>query len=44
MELRFNLNRSYFDPDIGNNYQTLLLAVVVVMFLWLLAGGRAGTE
>jgi hypothetical protein len=35
----FNLHRSYFDPHIGNNYQTLLLAVVVVLFLWFLAGG-----
>ena len=35
----FNLHRSYFDPHIGNSYQTLLLAVVVVLFLWALAGG-----
>jgi pimeloyl-ACP methyl ester carboxylesterase len=35
----FNLHRSYFDPHIGNNYQTLLLAVVVVLFLWFSAGG-----
>jgi hypothetical protein len=35
----FNLHRSRFDPHIGNNYQTLLLAVVMVLLLWLLAGG-----
>jgi hypothetical protein len=35
----FNLHRSYFDAHIGNNYQRLLLAVVMVLLLWLLAGG-----
>jgi hypothetical protein len=25
----FNLHRSYFDPHIGNNYETFLLAVAV---------------
>ena len=25
----FNLHRSYFDPHIGNNHETLLLAVVI---------------
>jgi pimeloyl-ACP methyl ester carboxylesterase len=35
----FNLHRSYFDPHIGSNYRTLLLAIVVVLFLWFLAGG-----
>lgn len=35
----FNLHRSYFDAHIGNNYQRLLLAVVMVLLLWLFAGG-----
>ncbi|HYZ72997.1 MAG TPA: hypothetical protein VE641_07950 [Chthoniobacterales bacterium] len=41
MELEFNLHRSYFDLDIGN-YQTLLLTVVVVLFLWLLLAAEQG--
>jgi hypothetical protein len=35
----FNLYRSYFDPHIGNNHQTLLLAVAVGLLFWVLAGG-----
>jgi pimeloyl-ACP methyl ester carboxylesterase len=35
----FNLHRPYFDPHIGNNYQTLLLAVAVGVLFWALAGG-----
>jgi pimeloyl-ACP methyl ester carboxylesterase len=35
----FNLHRSYFDPHIGNNHETLLLAVVVGLLFWALAGG-----
>ena len=35
----FNLHRSYFDPHIGNNYETFLLAVAVGLLLWVLAGG-----
>jgi pimeloyl-ACP methyl ester carboxylesterase len=35
----FNLHRSYFDPHIGNNYETFLLAVAVGLLLWALAGG-----
>jgi len=34
----FNLHRSYFDPHIGNNYETFLLAVAVGLLLWALAG------
>jgi pimeloyl-ACP methyl ester carboxylesterase len=34
-----NLHRSYFDPHIGNNYETLLLAVAVGLLFWALAGG-----
>src|ERR1700751_1510416 len=35
----FNLHRSYFDPHIGNNHETFLLAVAVGLLLWALAGG-----
>ena len=35
----FNLHRSYFDPHIGNNHQTLLLAVAVGLLFLVLAGG-----
>lgn len=35
----FNLHRSYFDPHIGNNYETFLLTVAVGVLLWVLAGG-----
>ena len=35
----FNLHRSYFDPHIGNNYETFLLAVAVSLLFWALAGG-----
>src|ERR1700756_1821559 len=34
-----NLHRSYFDPHIGNNYETFLLAVAVSLLFWTLAGG-----
>jgi len=34
-----NLHRSYFDPHIGNNHETFLLAVAVGLLLWVLAGG-----
>jgi pimeloyl-ACP methyl ester carboxylesterase len=35
----FNLYRSYFDPHIGNNYETFLLALAVSLLFWALAGG-----
>src|ERR1700722_18727351 len=35
----FNLHRSYFDPHMGNNYETFLLAVAVGLLFWALAGG-----
>jgi len=35
----FNLHRSYFDPHIGNNHETLLLAVAVGL-LFLVFGRR----
>jgi pimeloyl-ACP methyl ester carboxylesterase len=35
----FNLQRSYFDPHIGYNYDTLLLVLAAGLFLWVLAGG-----
>src|SRR5258708_20417972 len=35
----FNLYRSYFDPHIGNNYETFLLALAVSLLFWVLAGG-----
>jgi pimeloyl-ACP methyl ester carboxylesterase len=35
----FNHHRSYFDPHIGNIYETFLLAVAVGLLLWVLAGG-----
>jgi len=35
----FNRHRSYFDPHIGNNYETFLLAVAVGLLFWALAGG-----
>jgi pimeloyl-ACP methyl ester carboxylesterase len=35
----FNLHRFYFDPHIGNNHETFLLAVAVGLLLWALAGG-----
>jgi hypothetical protein len=35
----FNLHRSYFDPHIGSNYETFLLAVTVSLLFWALAGG-----
>jgi pimeloyl-ACP methyl ester carboxylesterase len=34
-----NLHHSYFDPHIGNNYETFLLAVAVSLLFWALAGG-----
>jgi pimeloyl-ACP methyl ester carboxylesterase len=35
----FNNQRSYFDPHIGYNHETLLLFVVACLLLWVLAGG-----
>jgi pimeloyl-ACP methyl ester carboxylesterase len=35
----FNLHRSYFDPHIGNNHETHLLAVAVGLLFLVLAGG-----
>jgi pimeloyl-ACP methyl ester carboxylesterase len=35
----FNLQRSYFDPHIGYNHQTLLLSVAGCLLLMVLAGG-----
>ena len=35
----FNLQRSYFDPHIGYNHETLLLVVAAALLLWVLAGG-----
>ena len=35
----FNLQRSYFDPHIGYNHETLLLVLAAVSALWVLAGG-----
>ena len=35
----FNLQRSYFDPHIGYNYETLLLVLAAGLLLWILAGG-----
>jgi hypothetical protein len=35
----FNLQRSYFDPHIGYNHETLLLLVAACLLFWVLAGG-----
>src|SRR5258705_10052126 len=35
----FNGLRSYFNPHIGYNHETLLLFVVACLLLWVLAGG-----
>ena len=35
----FNLQRSYFDPHIGYNHETLLLVLAACLFLWVLVGG-----
>ena len=35
----FNLQRSYFDPHIGYNYETFLLVLAAGLLLWILAGG-----
>jgi pimeloyl-ACP methyl ester carboxylesterase len=35
----FNDQRSYFDPHIGYNHETLLLFVVACLILWVVAGG-----
>ena len=35
----FNLQRSYFDPHIGYNHETLLLFVAACLLFWVLAGG-----
>jgi pimeloyl-ACP methyl ester carboxylesterase len=34
-----NLQRSYFDPHIGYNHETLLLFIAAALLLWVLAGG-----
>src|SRR6267154_5307428 len=35
----FNLQRSYFDPHIGYNYETFLLVLAAGLLLWILDGG-----
>ena len=35
----FNLQRSYFDPHIGYNHETLLLFVAAALLFWVFAGG-----
>jgi hypothetical protein len=35
----FNLQRSYFDPHIGHNHETLLLFIAASMLFLVLAGG-----
>ena len=35
----FNRHRSYFDPHIGNNHETLLLVAIAGLLFWVLAGG-----
>jgi pimeloyl-ACP methyl ester carboxylesterase len=35
----FTLQRSYFDPHIGYNRETLLLFIIGCLLLWVLAGG-----
>src|SRR5271165_4729471 len=35
----YNLQRSYFDPHIGYNHETLLLVVAVALLIWVLSGG-----
>ncbi|HEY0790686.1 MAG TPA: alpha/beta hydrolase [Chthoniobacterales bacterium] len=35
----FEHQRSYFDPHLGFNHLTLLLAIAVGLFVWVLAGG-----
>jgi hypothetical protein len=35
----YNLQRSYFDPHIGYNHETVLLVVAVALLLWVLTGG-----
>jgi pimeloyl-ACP methyl ester carboxylesterase len=35
----FNLDRSYFDPHIGNNHETLLLVIAVAVLFLASAGG-----
>jgi pimeloyl-ACP methyl ester carboxylesterase len=35
----FNLHRSYFDPHIGYNRETLFLLIVACLLFWVLAGG-----
>ena len=35
----FKLQRSYFDPHIGYNNETLLLVLAAGLLLWILAGG-----
>jgi pimeloyl-ACP methyl ester carboxylesterase len=34
-----DLQRSYFDPHIGYNHETLLLFIATALLLWVLAGG-----
>jgi hypothetical protein len=36
----FNLQRSYFDPHIGSNHETLLLVIATGLLFWVLAGGE----
>jgi pimeloyl-ACP methyl ester carboxylesterase len=38
----YNLQRSYFDPHIGYNHETLLLVVAVALLFWVLLGGVIG--
>jgi hypothetical protein len=35
----FTLQRSYFDPHVGYNRETLLLSVAACLLFWVLAGG-----
>jgi pimeloyl-ACP methyl ester carboxylesterase len=34
-----NLQRSYFDPHLGNNHQTRLLIIAACLLFWVLGGG-----
>jgi len=34
----FHLHRADFDPHIGNNYESFLLAVAISLLFWALAG------
>jgi hypothetical protein len=35
----FNLQRSYFDPHFGYNFETLLLLIAACLLFWISAGG-----